>query len=70
MCVCVCVCVCVCACVHRERYFKELVHMIKHKDISKVLGHPKLIGHQFWAADVATEGQKFLQAQFPSAIFS
>ena len=46
--------VCVCACVHRERYFKELVHMIMHNDISKILGHPKLIGHQFWAADVAT----------------
>ena len=44
--------------------------MIKHKDISKILGHPKLIGHQCWAADVVTEGQKILQAQFPSAFSS
>ena len=42
--------------VSTEIYFKELVHMIMHNDISKILGHPKLIGHQFGAAAVATEG--------------
>ena len=44
--------------------------MIMNNDISEILGHPKLIGHQFGAAAVATEGQKLLQAQFLSAFFS
>ena len=50
------VCVRACMYVSTEIYFKELVHMIMHNDISKILGHPKLIGHQFGAAAVATEG--------------